>query len=137
MVPEIWKHQEEVLKILLAEVKALCSDMDVLQSADGKIKCIFLPKNTTSLIQPMAQEVINAFKRSYTRGTIWMLCWLFWRMRKIWKRTPEGREHWRKSNLTTSAETSTTWLRRGLTLSIPNFRMHDKSLSRTKVWSLI
>ena len=39
----------------------------LLQSADRRIKVIFLPKNTTSLIQPMNQGAISAFKRRYQR----------------------------------------------------------------------
>ncbi len=38
---------------------------DELESDDGKIKCEFLPANTTALIQPMDQGVIALFKRIY------------------------------------------------------------------------
>jgi hypothetical protein len=31
---------------------------DVLKSKDGKIKAMFLPTNTTALIQPMDQGII-------------------------------------------------------------------------------
>ena len=34
-------------------------------TADGRIRCMCLPKNTTSLIQPMDQGVIYACKRFY------------------------------------------------------------------------
>jgi hypothetical protein len=38
---------------------------DVLKSKDGKIKAMFLPKNTTALIQPMDQGNIRACKAYY------------------------------------------------------------------------
>ncbi|XP_070571292.1 jerky protein homolog-like [Ptychodera flava] len=38
---------------------------DVLQSNDGLITCMFLPPNTTPLLQPMDQGVLNALKRRY------------------------------------------------------------------------
>lgn len=41
-----------------------------LQSDDGNIKCIFLPANTTSLVQPMDQSVIETFKRRYRKKFI-------------------------------------------------------------------
>lgn len=40
---------------------------DLLQSRDGKIKVMFLPKNTTALIQPLDQGIIRAFKAHYRR----------------------------------------------------------------------
>ena len=75
LVPEIRSYQEHGLNIPEDDVKALVlldnapahPSSDVLQSADGKIKAMFLPKNTTSLIQPMDQGVICAFKRRYQR----------------------------------------------------------------------
>ena len=75
LVPELRSYQERVLKIPPKEVKALVlldnapahPSSDVLQSADGRIKAMFLPKNTTSLIQPTDQGVISAFKRRYQR----------------------------------------------------------------------
>lgn len=65
-VPAIKKHQIEHLKISEDEVKALVlldnapmhPDEDKLCSKDKKIKCMFLPPNTTSVFQPMDQGVI-------------------------------------------------------------------------------
>lgn len=38
-----------------------------LTSEDGMITCHFLPPNTTSLIQPMDQSVIESLKRRYRK----------------------------------------------------------------------
>ena len=38
-----------------------------LRSEDGKIKTLFLPPNTTSLIQPMDQAVLDPLKKRYKR----------------------------------------------------------------------
>ena len=75
LIGEIRNHQENVLKIHPNEVKALVlldnapghPSADTLCSSDGRIKTMFLPPNTTSLIQPMDQGVISAFKRRYQR----------------------------------------------------------------------
>ena len=56
LVPEIRRYQDTSLNIPADDVKALVlldnapahPSSDVLQSADGKIKAMFLPKNTTS-----------------------------------------------------------------------------------------
>ena len=40
---------------------------DVLQSEDGTIKCLFLPPNTTSLVQPMDQSVLESMKQRYKK----------------------------------------------------------------------
>ena len=40
---------------------------ELLQSKDGNIKCLFLPPNTTSLIQPMDQGVLESMKRRYRK----------------------------------------------------------------------
>lgn len=42
----------------------------LLRSDDGNITCYFLPANTTSLIQPMDQAVIETFKRRYRKKFI-------------------------------------------------------------------
>ena len=39
----------------------------MLLSADGKVKCLFLPPNVTSLIQPMDQDVIENIKGRYKK----------------------------------------------------------------------
>ena len=40
-------------------------DVDSLQLDDGEISCVYLPPNTTSLIQPMDQSVLENIKRRY------------------------------------------------------------------------
>ena len=74
-IPEVRRYQEDVLHIPPDEVKAvllldnapahLHADKPI--SRDGRIKVVFLPPNTTALIQPMDQGVIMAAKRLYTR----------------------------------------------------------------------
>ena len=73
--PEIRRYQEDVLKIQPDRVRAIVL-MDncpahppesEMMTEDGRIRCIFLPKNTTSLIQPMDQGIIYAAKRIYRR----------------------------------------------------------------------
>jgi hypothetical protein len=45
------KHEPENVKTLLLLEKALAHpSTDLLRSKDGKIKCLFLPPNTSSLI---------------------------------------------------------------------------------------
>lgn len=49
-----------------------------LQSDDGNITCYFLPPNTTPLIQPMDQSVIETLKRRYRKKFIqrsWNKLW--------------------------------------------------------------
>ena len=70
---EIRRFQEDVLKIHPQRVRAVIlmdhcpahPDEESLMTEDGRIRCIFLPKNTTSLIQPMDQGIIYACKRLY------------------------------------------------------------------------
>ncbi len=66
-VPEVTAH----LLSLGQETKALLlldncpCHPDVLETADKKFKCVFLPANTTSLIQPQDQGVIASMKKRY------------------------------------------------------------------------
>ncbi|XP_050527960.1 tigger transposable element-derived protein 7-like [Daktulosphaira vitifoliae] len=74
-VPEISRYQTEVLKIPDNKVKAQillgnCPahlQVEQLTSDDKNIRCMFLPTNTTSLIQPMDQGVIYTAKRLYKK----------------------------------------------------------------------
>lgn len=74
-IPAVRKFQIEVLKISLGEVKAVLvldnapahPSEEQLVSDDGRIRVLYLPPNTTSVIQPMDQGVISALKRHYTR----------------------------------------------------------------------
>jgi len=43
---------------------------DALRSRDGKITVAYLPKNTTSKIQPLDQGIIQAFKANYRRDLV-------------------------------------------------------------------
>ena len=61
-IPEVRPYQEDVLHIPPAHPHD-----DKLVSHDGRIKVVFLPPNTTALIQPMDQGMIMAMKRIYTR----------------------------------------------------------------------
>jgi len=65
-VPEIRRYQTEIFKIPDDKLKALVllyncpahPQVEQLTSDDKKITCMFLPSNTTSLIQPIDQGVI-------------------------------------------------------------------------------
>lgn len=56
--------------ILLLDNAPSHPDVDMLQSDDGKICCVYLPSNTTSLIQPMDQGVLENIKRRYKRDLL-------------------------------------------------------------------
>ena len=72
-IPEIYKDQIERQKISRENVKALIlidnapahPSGELLSSKEGNIKIMFLPPNTTSVIQPMDQGVIECCKRFY------------------------------------------------------------------------
>ena len=74
-VPEIVRFQTEVMKVSRDHVRALIlldnapahPPASELVAEHGRIRVKFLPPNTTSLIQPMDQGVIVAFKRLYRR----------------------------------------------------------------------
>ena len=73
-VPAVCIYQE-VLKISPDEVRAILVldnapahlGEDILFSGEGKIKVLFMPPNTTSILQQMDQGVISAIKRLYIR----------------------------------------------------------------------
>ena len=60
------KGIEEKVLLLLDNAPSHPSSAS-LQSEDGKIKTLFLPPNTTSVIQPMDQGVLEPLKRRYKR----------------------------------------------------------------------
>ncbi|XP_076048822.1 uncharacterized protein LOC143029777 isoform X2 [Oratosquilla oratoria] len=74
-IPEVRRYQEDVLKFDKEDVKALLlldiapthPNADQLVSSDGKIRIMYLPASTPSVIQPMYQGVISACKRRYQR----------------------------------------------------------------------
>ena len=51
--------------ILLLDNAPSHPDVESLQSDDGEIYCVYLPSNTTSLIQTMDQGVLENIKRRY------------------------------------------------------------------------
>lgn len=59
--------------ILLLDNAPSHPECSQLISEDGNISCHFLPANTTSLIQPMDQSVIESFKRRYRKKFIQQL----------------------------------------------------------------
>ncbi|XP_022913914.2 tigger transposable element-derived protein 7-like [Onthophagus taurus] len=74
-IPAVRKFQEKKLEIPPDDVKCLLllhnslahPSENVLRSEDDKFICMFFPKNTTSMIQPMDQGIILATKRIYRR----------------------------------------------------------------------
>lgn len=60
------KGLEEKVLLLLDNAPSHPS-RESLQSSDGKIKVMFLPPNTTSILQPMDQGVLEPCKRRYKR----------------------------------------------------------------------
>jgi hypothetical protein len=53
--------------LLLLDNAPAYPSTDVLRSEDGAFKCLFLPPNTTSLVQPMDQSVLENMKRRYRK----------------------------------------------------------------------
>ncbi|XP_074052993.1 tigger transposable element-derived protein 7 [Macrotis lagotis] len=72
-IPEVRDFQLNALRLDEKDVKAVLlldstpahPSAESLMSNDGRIKCIFFPPNTTSLIQPMNQGVILSCKQLY------------------------------------------------------------------------
>lgn len=72
-VPEVRHFQLNVLRFQEEDVRALLlldsspvhPSTELLTSEDGRIKCMFFPHNTSTLIQPMNQGVILSCKRLY------------------------------------------------------------------------
>jgi hypothetical protein len=72
-VPQVRAHlaemqlpQEALLLMDNAPAHPTCE----IKSDDGKITCLFLPANTTPLIQPMDQGIIENIKRRYRKAFI-------------------------------------------------------------------
>lgn len=72
-VPAVKNYQINTMGIPEKEIKALLlldnapahPSVEILTSSCGKIECMFLPANTTSILQPMDQGIIVSFKRFY------------------------------------------------------------------------
>ena len=60
-------HRDDVKALLLLDNAPAHPSAAKLVSADGRIRVMYLPANTTSLIQPMDQSFISACKRRYQR----------------------------------------------------------------------
>lgn len=58
-------HEEDVRALLLLDSSPVHHSAESLTSEDGRIKCMFFPYNTSTLIQPMNQGVILSCKRLY------------------------------------------------------------------------
>lgn len=56
-----------VRALLLLDNAPAHPDEEKLKSSDGAIKAMYLPPNTTALIQPMDQGVLEAMKRRYKK----------------------------------------------------------------------
>ncbi|XP_054745991.1 jerky protein homolog-like [Anastrepha obliqua] len=73
-IPEVKKHQIETGdtgNVLLVIDNAPSDPSNLsLEREDGKFKVIFLPPNVTSVLQPMDQGVIEAFKRYYRKALL-------------------------------------------------------------------
>ena len=73
-VPAVRRHlRERGLKeeaLLLLDNCRAHPPAEKLRSADGRITVMYLPPNTTSIIQPLNQGVISSFKRHYRRELV-------------------------------------------------------------------
>ena len=73
-VPAVKRYQKEgdsqVKALLLLDNAPSHPDASSLISEDGNIKAFYLPPNTTPLIQPMDQGVLEALKRRYRKALL-------------------------------------------------------------------
>ena len=73
-VPEVRKHLRSLKlpekAVLLLDNCPAHPPAEMLRTRDGRIKVAYLPKNTTSLIQPLDQGVIATFKKNYRRELV-------------------------------------------------------------------
>ena len=73
-VPSVRRHlclkRMEPKAILLMDHCPAHPAVESLTSLDRKIKAVFLPKNTTSKIQPLDQGIIATFKPNYQRNLV-------------------------------------------------------------------
>ena len=71
-VPEVRRHLRkqdlDTSAVLLLDNCSAHPPAEVLTSNDGKIKALFLPKNTTSKIQPLDQGIIQNVKMNYRKA---------------------------------------------------------------------
>ena len=73
-IPNVRRHLrerrlEEKALLLLDNCRAH-PPADMLRSADGNITVMYMPPNTTSVIQPLDQGIIASFKRRYRQGLV-------------------------------------------------------------------
>ena len=69
-VPAVKRHQcaqNICLPKALLLINNCSAHPQELKTRDGSVTCMFLPPNTTSLIQPMDQGVLQAMKNHYKR----------------------------------------------------------------------
>ncbi|XP_006163026.1 tigger transposable element-derived protein 7 [Tupaia chinensis] len=58
-------HEEDIRALLILGSSSTHPSSESLMSEDGRIKCIFFPHDTSTLIQPMNQGVVLSCKRLY------------------------------------------------------------------------
>lgn len=70
-VPHVKKFCEdksiEYKILLLVDNAPAHPSIEILQSRDGKVKTMFLPPNTTSVLQPMDQGILETLKKHYKK----------------------------------------------------------------------
>jgi hypothetical protein len=73
-VPQVRKHLRKmkvpVKAVLLLDNCPAHPPAEILQSRDGNIKVLYLPKNTTSKIQPLDQGIISSLNRHYRKELV-------------------------------------------------------------------